>query len=104
MLNNVKNIEVLLEKLPSKVRLRFFLFFVFVSFSFWTSTKLSKIYTLEQTFSINWNDVPEGVIISEKEYKLNASIKTSGIEVLFYRLFMDELNISLKEAKFGLSK
>ena len=100
----MKNIEVLLEKLPSKVRLRFFLFFVFVSFSFWTSTKLSKIYTIEQTFSINWNDVPEGVIISEKEYKLNASIKTSGIEVLFYRLFMDELNISLKEAKFDLSK
>ena len=103
MLNIGKNIEVLLEKLPSKGRLRFFLFFVFVSFSFWISTKLSNTYTLEQTFSINWNDVPEGVIISEKEYKLIASIKTSGIEVLFYRLFMDELNISLKEAKFGLS-
>ena len=104
MINKGREIEVLLEKLPSKGRLRFFLLFVFVSFSFWISTKLSNTYTLEQTFSINWNDVPEGVIISEMEYKLNASIKASGIEVLFYRLFMNELNISLKEAKFSLSK
>jgi len=104
MINKGREIEVLLEKLPSKGRLRFFLLFVFVSFSFWISTKLSNTYTLEQTFSINWNDVPEGVIIYETEYKLNASIKASGIEVLFYRLFMDELNISLKEAKFSLSK
>ena len=104
MINKGKEIEVLLEKLPSKGRLRFFLLFVFVSFSFWISTKLSNTYTLEQTFSINWNDVPEGVIIYEMEYKLNASIKASGIEILFYRLFMNELNISLKEAKFSLSK
>ncbi len=104
MINKGKEIEVLLQKLPSKARLRFFLLFVFVSFSFWISTKLSNTYNLEQTFSINWNDVPEGVIISEKEYKLSASIKTSGIEVLFYRLFMNELNISLKEASFNSSK
>ena len=91
MINKGKEIEVLLQKLPSKARLRFFLLFVFVSFSFWISTKLSNTYNLEQTFSINWNDVPEGVIIYETEYKLNASIKASGIEILFYRLFMNEL-------------
>ena len=104
MINNGKEIEVLLEKLPSKGRLRFFLFFVFISFFFWISTKLSNTYTLEQSFSINWNDIPEGIIISDKEYKLNTSIKASGIEVMFYRLFLNELNISLKEAKFSSTK
>ena len=104
MINNGKEIEVLLERLPSKGRLRFFLFFVFISFFFWISTKLSKTYTLEQSFSINWNDVPEGIIISDKEYKLNTSIKASGIEVMFYRLFLNELNVSLKEAKFSSTK
>ena len=104
MINNGKEIEVLLERLPSKGRLRFFLFFVFISFFFWISTKLSNTYTLEQSFSINWNDVPEGIIISDKEYKLNTSIKASGIEVMFYRLFLNELNVSLKEAKFSSAK
>ena len=74
MINKGKEIEVFLEKLPSRGRLRFFLFFVLISFFFWTSTKLSKTYTLEQSFSINWNDIPEGIIISDKEYKLNTSI------------------------------
>ena len=104
MINKGKEIEVFLEKLPSRGRLRFFLFFVFISFFFWISTKLSNTYTLEQSFSINWNDIPEGIIISDKEYKLNTSIKASGIEVMFYRLFLNELNISLKEAKFSLTK
>ena len=104
MINNGKEIEVLLERLPSKGRLRFFLFFVFISFFFWISTKLSNTYTIEQSFSINWNDVPEGIIISDKEYKLNTSIKASGIELIFYRLFLNELNVSLKEAKFNSAK
>ena len=104
MINNGKEIEVLLEKLPSKGRLRFFLIFVFISFFFWISTKLSNTYTIEQSFSINWNDVPEGIIILDKEYKLNTSIKASGIEVMIYRLFLNELNVSLKEAKFSSTK
>ncbi len=104
MINNGKEIEVLLERLPSKGRLRFFLFFVIISFFFWISTKLSNTYTLEQSFLINWNDVPEGIIILDKEYKLNTSIKASGIEVMIYRLFLNELNVSLKEAKFSSTK
>ena len=104
MIYKGKEIEFLLEKLPSGGRLRFFLFFVLISLSFWISTKLSNTYTLEQTFSINWHDVPEGIIILDKEYKLNTSIKASGIEVMFYRLFLNELNISLKEAKFSSTK
>ena len=104
MINNGKEMEVLLERLPSKGRLRFFLFFVFISFFFWISTKLSNTYTIDQSFSINWNDVPEGIIISDKEYKLSTSIKASGIELMFYRLFLNELNVSLKEAKFNSTK
>ena len=104
MINNGKEMEVLLERLPSKGRLRFFLFFVFISFFFWISTKLSNTYTIEQSFSINWNDVPEGIIISDKEYKLSTSIRASGIELMFYRLFLNELNVSLKEAKFNSAK
>ena len=73
-------------------------------FSFGLVLSSLILIPLEQSFSINWNDVPEGIIISDKEYKLNTSIKASGIEVMFYRLFLNELNVSLKEAKFSSTK
>ena len=104
MISKGKEIETLLKKLPSKGRFRFFLLFVFVSFSFWISTKLSNTYTVEQTFSINWIDIPPGIIITDKLYTLNATIKASGIEVLLYRLFKNELDISLKDVNFNSSK
>ena len=90
------------KKLPSKNRLRFFLFFVFISFSFWLSTKLSNSYTVEQTFNIEWINIPEGVIITENNQKLNTSITASGIEIILYRLFDDILKIDLNQADFGL--
>ena len=89
------------KKLPSKNRLRFFLLFVFISFSFWLSTKLSNSYTVEQTFNIEWINIPEGVIIPNNDQKLNTSITASGIEILLYRLFNDILKIDINQADFG---
>ena len=78
MISKGKEIETFLKKMPSKGRFRFFLLFVFVSFFFWISTKLSNTYTIEQTFSINWIDIPPGIIITDKLYRLNATIKASS--------------------------
>ena len=89
------------KKLPSKNRLRFFLLFVFISFSFWLSTKLSNSYTVEQTFNIEWINIPEGVIIPNNDQKLNTSITASGIEIILYRLFNDILKIDINQADFG---
>ena len=100
MSNKSKKFERFFGILPSKGRFQFFLFFILLSFTFWISTKLSNTYTVDQSFSINWVDVPEGIIIHSNNREIKASITASGIDILIYRLINKSLNISLEQGKF----
>ena len=104
MFNNPKGLESFLEVLPSKGRLRFFLFFLLLSFTFWTSTKLSNTYIVEESFSIIWTNIPNGIIPSSENQQMNVSISASGIEILIYRLINKSINISLSQADFSREK
>jgi len=103
MANKRVGLDSLIKKLPSQGRFRFFLLFVFISFTFWLSTKLSNTYTLEQSFSVFWKDVPEGIRLSDTSQKISASITASGLEILLYRLIDKSVTISLQEADFSVS-
>ena len=102
MLKKIEGNKRFKKRFPSKNRLHFFLFFVFISFSFWISTKLSNSYTIEQIFNIEWINIPESIVISEKNKKLNTSITASGVEIILYRLFNNNLKIDLIQANFEL--
>ena len=104
MFNNPKGLESFLEVLPSKGRFLFFLFFLLLSFTFWTSTKLSNTYTVEESFSIIWTNIPNGIIPSSENQQINVSISASGIEILIYRLINKSINISLSQADFSREK
>ena len=104
MFNNPKGLESFLEVLPSKGRFRFFLFFLLLSFTFWTSTKLSNTYIVEESFSIIWINTPNGIIPSSENQQMNVSISASGIEILIYRLINKSINISLSQADFSREK
>lgn len=102
MLKKIEGNKRFKKRFPSKNRLHFFLFFVFISFSFWISTKLSNSYTIEQIFNIEWINIPESIVISENNKKLNTSITASGVEIILYRLFNNNLKIDLIQANFEL--
>lgn len=102
MLKKIEGNKRLKKRFPSRNRLHFFLFFVFISFSFWISTKLSNSYTIEQIFNIEWINIPERIVISENNKKLNTSITASGVEIILYRLFNNNLKIDLIQANFEL--
>lgn len=102
MLKKIEGNKRLKKRFPSKNRLHFFLFFVFISFSFWISTKLSNSYTIEQIFNIEWINIPESIVISENNKKLNTTITASGVEIILYRLFNNNLKIDLIQANFEL--
>lgn len=104
MFNNPKGLESFLEVLPSKGRFRFFLFFLLLSFTFWASTKLSNTYIVEESFSIIWINIPNGIIPSSENQQMNVSISASGIEILIYRLINKSINISLSQADFSREK
>ena len=101
MFTQDRGIEKVIKKLPNKSRFRFFLLFVLISFTFWTSTKLSKEYQLVQPFIVNWTDVPNGVILSKEVVEINLTLNSSGVEILWYRLFNRELEVSLKGVDFS---
>ena len=95
-----RGIESVLKKLPNKSRFQFFLFFVILSLTLWTSTKLSKVYQVVQPFSISWVDIPKGIVLNAAPTQIKLSISASGMEILWYRLFKRRLKISLKEIEF----
>lgn len=100
MSNKGEGLEPLLRRLPSQGRLSFFLLFVLLSFIFWTSTKLSNSYTLEQAFVIQWIDIPAGIVPADNTPPIALSITATGIEILLYRILDKSIRLSLKGAEF----
>ena len=92
--------EKVLRQLPNKNRFKFFLLFVLLSFIFWFSTKLSNTYQIEQSFSIHWNNIPKGIVLNHDSSELVLSITASGIEILWYRLFKNKINLVLNKNIF----
>ena len=92
--------EKVLRQLPTKGRFKFFFLFVLLSFIFWFSTKLSNTYQIEQSFSIHWNNIPKGIVLNHDSSELGLSITASGIEILWYRLFKNKINLVLNKNIF----
>ena len=92
--------EKVLSQLPTKGRFKFFFLFVLLSFIFWFSTKLSNTYKIEQSFSIHWNNIPKGIVLNHDSSELVLSITASGIEILWYRLFKNKINLVLNKNIF----
>ena len=75
-----RGIESVLKKLPNKSRFQFFLFFVILSLTLWTSTKLSKVYQVVQPFNISWVDTPQGIVLNAAPPQIKLSI-SAGMEI-----------------------
>ena len=92
--------EKVLRQLPTKGRFKFFFLFILLSFIFWFSTKLSNTYQIEQSFSIHWNNIPKGIVLNHDSSELGLSITASGIEILWYRLFKNKINLVINKNIF----
>ena len=92
--------EKVLRQLPNKNRFKFFLLFILLSFIFWFSTKLSNTYQIDQSFTIHWNNIPKGIVLNHDSSELGLTITASGIEILWYRLFKNKINLVLNKNVF----
>ena len=93
-------IEIFIKRHLNPGKFNFFFLFVLVSFSFWIITKMSKTYIAENSFKIFWTDTPENYILKKDEKKLKLIISASGLDFIIYKIFMNEINISLNNANF----
>ena len=92
--------EKFLKRFPTKDRFKFFFLFVLLSFIFWFSTKLSNTYQIEQSFSIHWKNIPKEIVLNHDSSELSLSITASGIEILWYRLFKNKINLVINKNIF----
>lgn len=103
MQSKTKRFEAIFKEFPFRGRFQFFLLFVLLSFSFWVSTKLSNTYQVDQDFEVVWSSPPRDIILSDYTAKINLSITASGIEILWYRLFKNKINLELKKTDFTIA-
>ena len=84
-------------KIFNKVNFKIFILFVIISSFFWVFTKFSNIYRFENEFYINWTNIPETIIIDKAEKKISVLFSASGFEILIYKIFRNNIEISLDE-------
>ena len=97
-----RNFEYFRLKYLEKKRLRFFSFFLALSFLFWIITKLSNTYSSSVQFEVNFVDIPSLIVLDEdSDKKVNADITASGFELIIYHLFKSEINVSIENADYS---
>jgi hypothetical protein len=85
--------SVLKTKLTKSIKnkkLNVFILFFLMAFAFLIISKLSKTYTETVSFKINFNNLPENRVISDKDkYKIDVTLKTIGFKLIPF-LFNDK--------------
>ena len=92
------------KRLKSNLKVRVFLIFLVLSVLFWTLIKLSKTYTTNIVFHTNYVNIPENKVFqSSAVSEITAAVKSSGFNLLSYKLKPRELDVNLKNLshKFG---
>lgn len=75
------------KRLKSNLKLRMFLVFLTLSFVFWMLMNLSKSYTTEVTFNVEYINLPiDRVFQTEVVREVNASVNSTGFNLLKYKL------------------
>ena len=88
------------EKVKFNKQLLIYLFFLLVSLSFWYLNALSKDYTTDIYYSVQYEDFPKGkVLITDLPPKIGLKIKGFGFSILRCKLsgYLKSLNLSLNQ-------
>lgn len=92
------NLKSKIESLIKTRRINIFLLFLTLAFGILLLTKLSKSYTNTFVFNINKINIPdEEVILSDRNQKLQITIKTNGFELLKYHLAKPDVTIDFSQ-------
>lgn len=96
MLKNNKNIG----KIKTTKKTKMILFFLLLSFLFWTLIKLSKEYIDVVPVYVAYNNLPKDKILQNDPPKtLHLTLKTFGFDLIKYHLFKRKITIDLNSIK-----
>ena len=79
-----------------KGKIKYFLFFFFISLSFWMITKLSNDYNSVISFDLKFEKIPKYILLNEPaSSKVDVSIKTSGFQFIYHKIFKKKINVDV---------
>lgn len=89
------------KRLKANLKVRMFFVFLVLSVLFWSLIKLSKTYTTNIVFDANYINIPENKVFqSSAVSELTASVKSSGFNLLGYKLTRRKLDIDLNSLSY----
>ncbi len=92
----IKNIKIKDSKFIKNRNVNVFFGFLLIAFAFLILTKLSKSYTEEIEFDINFSNVPdEQIIIKDENSKIKILVKSLGFNLFSYSLKDKSINLDL---------
>ena len=87
--------------IKDKGKIKYFLFFFFISISFWIITKLSNDYNSIISFDLKFEKIPNHIsLINPISNKIDVSIKTSGFQFIYHKIFKRTININISSEIF----
>lgn len=89
------------KKIKSNLRLRMFVVFLVFSFLFWMLIKLSKIYSSEVTFDIEYINLPSGKVFQSSLIStVNASLRSNGFSIIKHKFNVKKLKFDVSNLAF----
>jgi len=89
------------KRLKVNFKLKTFLVFLSLSILFWVLTKLSKTYTADVKFDVEYSNLPaDRVIQNEPINQVNASIVSTGFNLLTYKIRNHKLKFGLQDLSY----
>lgn len=93
------------QKLESRKRIRLFSVFLLISAAIWLLNALSKNYTTDIEYPLDYLEFPEDkVIVGELPGHLDLQINSHGYALLRYKMFKKPAPISFDFSSFNLSR
>nr|WP_298999094.1 hypothetical protein [uncultured Allomuricauda sp.] len=79
-------------------KVKIFFLFLVCSFLAWFLSNLSDSYESRTNFTLNYKSLPDTLFLGNKASKnLEAKVRTSGFQLLYYKFFNKRMDISLSQ-------
>lgn len=85
----------------NKKKVKVFSLFLLCSFLAWFISNLSDTYESRAHFTLNYRNLPDSLLLGKNSDNLiEAKLRTSGFQFLYYKIFKSRIDIDVSEVEF----
>ncbi|RIV32937.1 YbbR-like domain-containing protein [Flagellimonas lutimaris] len=85
----------------NKKKVKVFSLFLLCSFLAWFISNLSDTYESRAYFTLNYRNLPDSLLLGKNsDHLIEAKLRTSGFQFLYYKIFKSRIDIDVSEVEF----